>query len=394
MASIPKLKDLFNDIIANIEAELNVIISLFGNGAFRAIAAVQAAKLRLYYVAIAFNLKNIFVDTADPESIGGTLERFGRVKLGRDPFPATEGQYTIDITGTIGATVPASTTFKSNDDSFSPGQLFILDDAYILIATTDQITVRALEAGLQSKLEVTNGLTATAPIINVDSNAVVVVESVAPLAAEDIEDYRQKAITTYQLESQGGAGTDYRIWSADAQGVQNVYPYATSGVDGEIDLYIEATKADSIDGKGTPTPAIIADVEAVVEFNPDTSKPLNERGRRPLTTFEIHYLTITPKDVDITIQNFVGLTVDIQTLIFNSVEAYIDTVRPFVASANIPANQNDLLSVTKIIQVVSNVIPVGTTFDTLTFTVDAVPVPVSELFENGDIPVLETISYI
>ncbi|MTV47144.1 baseplate J/gp47 family protein, partial [Streptococcus pneumoniae] len=89
-----------------------------------------------------------------------------------------------------------------------------------LVNTTDTITLRALEAGLDAKLIVGDKLTSTAPIALVNSIVTVSSEVVEPRAAESIEDYRQAAILAYQLEPQGGAGGDYRIWATDAQGVE------------------------------------------------------------------------------------------------------------------------------------------------------------------------------
>lgn len=388
MITIPTLSQLYTDVISDLESEYSTSIPLFGKVFLRALAAVQAGKLKIYYLVIGNLQKNIFVDTAEPEIIGGTLERFGRVKLGRNPFPAQAGQYTVEVTGNIGSTVPQGTTFKSNDDSVNPGKLFVLDVAYILVATTDSITIRALEAGLESKLAVGDQLTATAPIAGVNKLVSVTTETVEPLAAEDTEDYRQKAIEAYQLEPQGGAASDYRIWAADAQGVQRVYAYARTGDSAEVNLYVEATVADSTDGKGTPSASLLSDVEDVVEFDPDTTKPLNERGRRPLGVLEVHYLPITVKEITIEITGFVGLTGAIQTQIFNAVKARIDLIRPFVAGADVLEEKDDILSVNTIINTILTVRP-GSVFGSVDLMVDAVSVP-SWQFVNGDIPFLSS----
>src|SRR5690606_31477344 len=282
MITIPTTAELYEDIIADLEAEYGESIPAFGRVFLVALAAVQAGKLKLYYLAIAKLQKNIFVDTADPEASGGTLERFGRIKLGRNPRPATAAQYTITVTGTIGSTIAANTTWKSDDASANPGKLYVLDVAFELETSPDSVNVRALETGLDSQLSVSDTMSLTAPVVGVDKVATVSAEIVEPRAAEELEDYRQSALDAYRLEPQGGAAADYRLWAADAQGVRRVYPSAKTGFAGEINLFIEATRADSTDGKGTPSAGLIEDVEEVVDFDPDTSKPLNERGRRPL----------------------------------------------------------------------------------------------------------------
>lgn len=390
----PTLKELFDGVLADLNAELDISIPLFGKIFLRALAAVQAGKLWLSYKFLALVQKNIFVDTADPESKGGTLERFGRIKLNRNPFLPVAGIYTVEVTGTIGATIKANTTFKSNDDAANPGKLFVLDVEKILVAETDSIVLRAFEGGIDSKLEIGDQLTATAPISNVNSIVTTLTEDTQPLAGEDIEDYRDKAIEAYRLEPQGGASSDYRIWSADAQGVRRVFPFAKTGFSNEINVFVEATIVDSIDGKGTPTIGILTEVEEVIEFDPDISRPLTERGRRPLGLFKANVEPIEVKTVDIEITNFIGLTPTIQQNIITAVSVLLDDIRPFVAGADVVEDKNDILSVNNLIFSVLEVIPNDTNFDTLTFKIDTVPVPVSQLFENGDIPFLGVIDFV
>lgn len=390
MITIPTTQELYDAILADLQSEYGDTIPVFGKIFLRALAATQAGKLKMYYLAIAFLQRNIFVDTADPESLGGTLERFGRVKLGRNPFPAVAGQYVIQVTGSIGAVIPAQTTFKSNDDTVNPGKLFILDVAYELTATTDSITVRALEAGLDSKMSVGEEMTATIPIANVDRTAEVLTESVVPLAAEEIEDYRDKAVLSYRTETQGGAVGDYREWSLDAQGVQRVYPYAKSGYTSEINLYVEATVADSVDGKGTPTAGILDEVEEVVELDPDTTKTINERGRRPLTAI-INFLPITVKEVEIEIADFEDIDAETEAEIFDAIEEMVNEIRPFIAGADVLADKNDILDTNRIIAAILSIAP-GSVFGTVTLTVGGSPVSTYQ-FLNGDIPHLDTVDF-
>lgn len=392
MIVIPTTLQLYNQIKSDLEAAWDTPIPIFGKIFLRAMAGVQAAKIKLIYLGVASVQKNIFIDTADPEALGGSLERFGRIKLGRNPFPATAGQYVVEVNGDAGAIIPAGQTFKSNDDSVSPGKLFTMDAEYELTGSGDTITVRALEAGLDSKLEAGDFLSATSPIVNVDSQVEVQSESVEPQAAEDIEEYRAKGIEAYQLEPQGGAATDYRLWAADAQGVKQTYPYAKSGAPNEINVFVEATIADSTDGKGTPTGGILTAVAAVIAQDPDTSKPILERGREPLGVFLVHCLAITPLDIEIEITDFNGITADIQTLIFNALKTEIDKIRPFVAAADVLAEKNNILDVNKIISTILTARP-GSIFGAVELTVDGNVVS-TFTFEDGDIPHLDTVTYV
>ncbi|NCX55598.1 MAG: hypothetical protein EBW87_00145 [Burkholderiaceae bacterium] len=391
MRNIPSLADLYNGILSNFETELGRPIPRFGKVFLRALAAVQAAKLKIVYLAIGKLQKNIFVDTADPESAGGTLERFGRIKLGRNRFPAQAAQYDVAVTGLANGEIPALTTFKSNDDSANPGKLFILDLKYVMPSTSGTIRLRALEAGTVSALDVGDILSCTVPLIGVNKTAEVVSEYVAPLDVEDLEVYRAKVVDAFQLEPNGGSPGDFRIWASDAQGVKTVYPYAKNGSPGEINVYVEASEADSTDGFGTPGSGILTDVESVLEYDPDTTKPLNERGRRPLGVFDIHVLPVSVKPIVIDIASFDNNTTDKQTAIFNAVNSRIKQIRPFIAGAEPLDRKNDTLNANIIISEILSVVP-GSIFGAVTFSVDGV-VMTSKTFINGDIPYLDSITY-
>jgi len=391
MNSIPTLKQLFDGILADLEAEYGISISLFGKVALRATAAVQAGKLKLLYLVVGFVQKNIFVDTADPEALGGTLERFGRIKLNRNPFQPQAGKYDIIVTGEIGAVIPASTTFKSDDDSLSPGFLFILDNAYTMVTGSDVINVRSLTAGLSAQLADDDTLTATQPIALVDSTATVDSEIVQPLAGETIEEYRAKIKQAFQLEPQGGAATDYRLWSYDVQGVRQSYPYAKSGAPDVIDVFVESTIEDSTDGRGTPSSLMLDAVREVIEFDPDTTQATNDRGRRPLGVYAVNCLAVTPKSVDIEIVGYGNLTADIQAAIGTALEDMLFKMRPFVAGCDVLADKNDIIDIYRVSFAIISAVP-GSLFTGINLTIDGTPLTTYQ-FILGNIGYINSITY-
>jgi hypothetical protein len=390
MITLPTLSQLYASIRADLDAEFGISISLKKKVALRAEAMVNAGKLWIWYKALGFVLKNIWPDTADSESKGGTLERFGRIKLGRNPQQPVAGQYVLTVTGNAGSTIPAVTQFKADDTSESPGQIFILDNAYVLTGSGDIITVRATVAGTASKLAIGDTLTCVKPLVNISQSFTVQSVASDPLAAEDLEDYRAKILNAFRLEPQGGSASDYRIWSSDAQGVKTVYPFAKPGETNANNIYIEANIADSVDGKGMPTGAIIIAVTNVCELNPDTSLPMNERGRRP-NTVKNYYLAVSPKDIDIDIAGFTGVTVAQQALILSALTNAINQIRPFVAAADPLVNKNDIIDINKINGYIYAQIP-GAVYSGITLEVNGVPLT-TYTFVNGDIPFLNSVTY-
>lgn len=389
MYKIPTLKELYDSILSNIQQELGVEFNSLGKYVLIAIASVQAAKIKLIYLMIAKLQKNIFVDTADSELKGGTLERFGRIKIGRDPFQATFAKYQCQVNGTIGATIKALTTFISDDTSLNPSVLFILENDFVLITGYDTIELKALESGTIGKLSINDKLTATSPLLNVDNSVIVTSELIAPTNKENIEEYRQKVINSFRVEPQGGSSADYILWSKDAIGCKAVYPFAKSGGNNEVNLYVEANVNDSTDGFGTPSNSILDNVESVVNLDPDSLKPLSERGRKPLNVI-VNYLPIIPKSVIITIVN-TNLTANDQSLIFEAIKQFIDSVRPFVSSSDILENKNDLINGYLIGNVINGVVP-NAIYTGITINVDSVDTTFYQFIES-EIPYLQNLIF-
>lgn len=388
MATVPTLEDLILATISDLEAALSVTIPDDDKNYLRIQSAVQAARLKLLYLNQAKLQKNIFADTAEYESQGGTLERFGRVKLGRSPQPALAGQYTVTFTGTPGTVVPARTLFNSDDDSLNPGFRFVLDSAYTLGDPDPDI--RALTAGVESQLEVGNTLSLVSPIALVDTTVTVTVEPIPPQNAEDLEEYREKTLEAYRLEPQGGAGSDYRLWAADAQGVEQSYPFSTEvvtvqGPQIQVNLFIEATEAANPGGNGVPTPAILDAVEDAIE-DPTVTRP----SRKPLTAL-VNYLPVTPLPVDVEIVNLQNTSLALEQSIQQQIKDFGSTVRPFVGSIDTLSAKNDIISEFNLIGQILQVSP-GAVFDEVILTVDGLVVS-TFTFSNGNIPYISSVIF-
>lgn len=392
MATIKTKQQIYDEIVLDLENKLGITLSTFGRVLLRILALVYAGALKLVYLSIGFVQKNVAPDLADPEEKGGTLDRFGLLKLGRRRFPATQAQYTATVTGTTAAVIPAGTTFKSDSNALNAGYLFILDNAYTMPSGTGTITIRALTAGSESRLVVGNTLSATSPIDDVNRVITVATETVIPQAAETVEEYRAKIIQAYRIEPQGGSKGDYRLWGYDAQGTREIYPYASSGNNNEVDIYVEATIADSTDGYGTPTLAMLSDVEDVIEASPDVTLTLAERSRRPLGVFLVNVYPIALKEIDINIASFTDLTSAKQATILAAITEALYNVRPFIAGIDIVAERNDIFDTNRIGAIVLAAVP-GSSFGTITLRVDGV-IMSSYQFDNGEIPYLDTITYV
>lgn len=352
-----------------------------------ALSSVLAAEFKLSYLALNDTKRNLYPDTADLAENGGTLERLGRIYLNRDIRPATSAIYNVEVIGEAGSSLRAGLTFKSNQDSLNPGKLYILDNSYTLTGVNDIIVVRSIEGGIDYKLEVLNELTITEPVIGVDKTVVVDSLNTEPVKAETADEYRVAILNAIQLEPQGGAKADYRIWANDAAGVRNVYPYVKTGEGGTVQVYVESTEND-----GVPNSTILTEVENVIEFNPDETRPLSERGRKPIQV-NLEILPINLLTVEVNITGLQNNTPEIRASIEQNLIEYLKTVRPFIDGADLLRNKNDILYAARIQGVITDVLEADNFFTDFNMLIDGVN-QTSFLFSRQNIPKLLNVNYL
>ena len=356
-----------------------------------ALASSLAGQFKLAYLNLEDNKNEQFPDTATLAANGGTLERQGYIYLNRNIRPATSTIMNLNVTGIAGSVLRSGLTFKSNDDSLNPNKIYSLDAEYTLTGTDDVIEVRSLKGGSDVNLLIGNALTITEPVIGVDQTVTVNEITTQGLASESVEDYRTAILDAIQLEPQGGAKTDYRLWSQDAQGVFDVYPYVSDGDAGTVNIYVEATEEDSTDGNGTPSTTILDDVSEVIEFDPDETKPLYERGRRPIQA-NVTTIAVNPNEVTVTITGLETTSTEIEASILSNIKTYLKTVRPFIAGGDLLRNKNDVLYSARLQSIVTDVIGNNNFFTSFEMKVNGTA-QTSYLFERENIPYLGGVDY-
>lgn len=391
MKPIPTIKEINANISADLRSKLNLATDYLKK-ILDAFALVLSAQLYLAYLYLSDIQDNIFPDKATSEAQGGTLERQGRIYMNRNPFPDSIGVFKIAVTGVAGSILRANLTFKSNEDALNQGQVYVLDTQYVMTGVSGIIEIRSIGAGVDFNLNIGDSLTITEPVIGVNKTVTVTVIVEQPKAGETTELYRQSILNAIQLEPQGGSKSDYRQWSSDAQGVRLVYPYVRDVNAGIVDVFVEATLADSTDLKGTPTATILTDVQEVIEQDPDITKPINERGRRPIqANVQVSSITLVPVDVTVTGLNDNSLAV--RTAIESSIVDFLYEVRPFISGADLRRNKNDILYSGKVQSVVTDALLNGNYFNVLSLYVNGT-VQVSYEFTLGHIPYLRNLTFV
>lgn len=156
-------------------------------------------------------------------------------------------------------------------------------------------------------------------------------------------------------------------------------------------MYLESTVDDSIDGYGTPSQALIDSVIEVINFDPDETKPINDRGRLPIqVTLEV--LSIAPNPVDITITGLVDVTDEIKLAVRENLEDYLSEIRPYVAGADLARNKNDIVYSARAQSVVADVLSSDNFFTSFSLLVNGVNQN-SFLFSRENIPYLRNLTF-
>ena len=393
MTPIPTISQIYNRLEAAFKSRLN-ISDVELKSVLDVFVAVLAGEFKLSYLYLSDIRNNIFPDTAQIAEEGGELNRLGQIYLNRQPKPATHGFYRVQFIGVENSFLRSGLTLKSNDDSTNPGKMFISETEHYLSATTNEniFLIRSLETGGKNILKVDDELTITEPVIVVE-NTVKITEIVnLPIESESVDSYRQKIIDAIQLEPQGGSRTDYRLWSQDAQGVRKVYPYVKENSAGTVQVFVEANKEDSIDGKGTPSTYILQEVKEVILMDPDDTIDINERGRLPIQSI-LEVLPITLRPVDVQILGLQQNNIEIDSLIKKNLELFLFEIRPFIYGADLQRNRNDILYSGKLQNVVSDSLGNNNFFNEFKMFVDGQE-ETKFTFSFSNIPFLRNVNYV
>lgn len=369
MNNIPSVQDIYLSIIQDFENRLGVNLQGWGRFFIKAWAMVMAGWFYMLFTKNYYVYRNMLPDTADSTSEGGTLERWGLIKLGRLPFNATSGKYIIKGVGENGSTIPSGRVFVGQNNSKN----YTIEASFTFSSGVDSFEVRSFEGGEDVRLALGAKVIMSSPASGVEREFEVIAETQQPQDSEPLEDYRIKVIEAFRYRARGGAALDYKFWASQVTGVKNTYPYTGTPLP-QVNLFIESQS-----GNGTASPSLINDVKNYVEGP----------GRRPIG-IQVNYLSVSIVNIDIEISGGSTLTNSEKSLIQSNIELYLDNKRPFVQSVNLP--QSDTINVNEIITIIQNTNPTISLGNILVYA-DSSPFVTYKL-NKGEIPNLSNINYL
>lgn len=355
----PSVKEISDNIIAQLEAILNQTIPILPKGFNRTIAKAIAGVFILLYKYGGWIFLQLFVRTAsfqETEILGKKvipLIEWGRLIGIGDPVRATQAELLVDITvENQTGSILAGTLLTSNKNGIN----YLLTASVVLDAAIKQGNIKATSdtqggsgAGAIGNLDPGDVVSFVNPIPNVARDTTVDSQVVTAADGETEAQYRQRVIDRFQKQPQGGAGVDYEIWGEEVAGIINIFPY-TGAIAGFVDVYSEATPASSGSPDGIPTQAQLNAVETAITFDSEskqTRKPVNAR----LNSFAIDRIGF---DVSV-----LGLTVDdpatVQSSIESAVETYFLDREPFIEGVT-PLPRTDRITLQNIEGIIDDIV--------------------------------------
>jgi hypothetical protein len=274
--TISQINDL---IISQLEAQFGKIIPILPKSFIRILAKVLSSVFIILYKVAGWLFLQWFVSTASTEEITilgkkiTPLIEWGKLVGVGEPDPATQFECETEvIVNDIGSILYAGTQFLSTINDV----LYITQETYTLDTATKTITVIATTGGEIGNLEVGDTLTLTNTLGIIENEAAITTIITTAVDSEDLDtDYRARVKERFQLQPQGGAYADYRIWASDVPGVLQTYIYSGDipthvlvYVSGDPDIYVNRI----------PNAALLLAVAEAIEYDPDTG----EANRRPL----------------------------------------------------------------------------------------------------------------
>lgn len=333
-------------IINQIEAQINQTIPILPVSVTRILAKILAGIFIILYKDAQYIFLQLFVSSASfkeitiyGKKITPLIEWGVLIGIGR-PLAATQAQLELEIVvNSIGETLPTGTQFISS----ITGLIYITQEDYILTAGPDTIEVICTTPGIAGNLEVGQILSLANTIGIIENDADITDIIVAGVDGETEAAYRQRVVERFQLKPQGGALSDYRIWSNEVAGVLQVYVYTDDP--GNVLIYVAGDPDVYTDR--IPSAGLLLLVGAACTYDPITTLAT----RKPLTAIidpagDESYANVLPvpiKTFDITIAGLVADDiVTVKAQIRNALDEFFLSREPYILGLSSLPQKNEL----------------------------------------------------
>lgn len=338
--NIPTTQELFEQNLENYQNKINQESPLNDRAFLRVASQNEAGAFTiLYKYGQERALQNLALTAT-----GSDLDNIGaEYSLPRNP--ATASEYTATLPATDGTIIPGTTIFTGVNNSVK----YISIGSATASSESAVLTLRATvtgEAGNDA-----GSFRIQSQIAGAQTTATLTSQTVTGASAETDEAYRLRILERIQNPPQGGAPTDYRIWSKTVSGVKNAFPYSGLTYPNDITVYVEATTAVA-PPDGIPSSTLLDQVENAILYDED-----GLRNRMPLGVANLYVNPISRINLYTTI---IGLTVDNEATVKSEIEAQIDTFyrsrEPYIQGLTLVNGRSDTITAPDVASVVNDIV--------------------------------------
>jgi len=385
-------------IIDQLEAAFNQLIPILPKNFCRVLAKILSGVFIILYKSSQWIFLQIFVSTASFKEVTiygkkiTPLTEWGKLIGVGTPFPSLQARLQIKIfVNNLGETLPSGTQFLSTIN----GLIYITQQDYLLDLAIFYIDVICTTGGIAGNLEVGQivSVVNTAGYIENDGEVFFIIQSGTDSESE--EQYRQRVVERFQLQPQGGALADYRIWSQDAPGVYQTFIY-TGDIPGHVLIYVAGDP--EIYPFRYPTPGLLINVGNVCTYNPITGFAT----RKPVTAIidpagDGSYGNVLPIDViffDVIIYNLVADDlIYIKSLIQQAIGDFIFSREPYILGLSI-LPKKEKISQSALVGIVYDIVNANNaSFTSASLLFSGLPTE-SYILGEGQLAVLNLLTYV
>lgn len=323
--STPTTKEISSRILSKLETTFGQSLP---KSFTRVLSTVLGGVFVILYKYGGFIALQMFVSTAsakDSNFNGKTinpLREWGRLIGAGDPNLASNAVVlTRVIVEKPGEILPAGTQLVNSVS----GVTYITQDDITLVEGAQDIEVLAASdtsgnsgAGRAGNLNAGEVLAFANPLGSVARYTTVVRTLKEGADAEEIETYRARVVSRFQLRAQGGAMVDYKIWGESVLGVSKIYPYS-SNLPGQIDIYVDVLE-------GTASPAILDQVKSAVEYEASNGLAQNRPLNALVNYLPMNFLEFKVKITGLSVEGQLAVKAEIKS----ALEHYFNIRAPYI----------------------------------------------------------------
>lgn len=270
----PTLAELIDRVRGDLRGRLEIDGPLLRRAMADVLGAVWGGAVHTLYGFLDWLSKQVFGTTAEREALLRMAAMYGIT-----PVPATYFACSLNVTGTVGATVPTDTIYRLdavNSYRVVTGQTLVSDGFGNGVAV---VLIKSVLAGADANLPEGATISLETSIPNVNSPATVATGSITAegVDEEGTEEVRDRYLLRLREPPEGGADQDYEAWALAVPGVTRAWVYPNENglgtvvvrfvMDGNVSIFPDPTAVAAVQAAENAQRPVTAAVTAVAPTN-------------------------------------------------------------------------------------------------------------------------------